>query len=126
MAARDSVEPAAAARSTRRGAVLVANVADALGGLIEQLCRERSFADTAAVRFVDADRPRQSPRTDAGPLQQAGDRTVAAGYVRIGAVVEVEQRRMGAFEDDLATARHGFVDQRLRLGNKRLQPFSMR
>src|SRR5438309_10719323 len=116
MAARDSVEPAAASRSTCRGAVLVANVADALGGLIEQLCWERSFADTAAVRLIDADRPRQSPRTDAGPLQQAGDGAVAAGPVRIGAVVAVAPRRMCGLGDALASARQGFVVQRLRLG----------
>src|SRR5437870_3794518 len=126
MAARDGVEPTTAARSTRRGAVFVADVADALGGLVEELCRERPFADAAAVRLVDADRPCQSPRTDAGALQQAGDGAMTAGHVRIGAVVEVEQRRMGAFEDDLATARHGFVDQRLRLRDKRLEPFSVR
>ena len=64
MAAGDGVEPTDAARATGRCAIFVADVADALGGLVEELRREGTLADPAAVGLVHADRARQTARPD--------------------------------------------------------------
>src|ERR1051326_3967588 len=126
MAAGDGVEPANAAGATRGCAVLVADFSDLLRGGVEQLRREWAFADAAAVCLVHADRPSEPSRTDARALQQAGDGAVGARHVGIGAVVQIEQGGMSTFEHDLAASGDCFVDQRLGLGDVRLQTFGVR
>ena len=49
IACNDSVEPAGTARTAGNGTELAACIADIVAGLIEQLGRERAFADTGGV-----------------------------------------------------------------------------
>src|SRR5690606_30999374 len=95
---RDDVHPAAAARTASGGAVLGTAVADALADLVVQLGRERAAADAGGVGLGDAQHVVDVLGADAGAGQRAADGGVGAGDVRIGAVVDVQQRALGAFE----------------------------
>ena len=94
------VEPAGAAATTGVGAELVAaldeQVADRVA--VEQLGRERAAADAGHVRLHDADDALDRAGPDAGAGAHAARDRVARRDERIRAVVEVEERRLRAFE----------------------------
>src|SRR5690606_13247377 len=94
----DDVHPAAAARTAGGGAVLGTAVADALADLVVQLGRERAAADAGGVGLGDAQHVIDVLRAHAGAGQRATDGGVGAGDVGIGAVVDVQQRALGALE----------------------------
>ena len=54
VACNNGVEPAGAARAAGNSTELAACVADVVAGLVEQLGRERAFADTGGVGLEDA------------------------------------------------------------------------
>ena len=68
--------------------------------LVVLLGRERAAADARRVGLHDADHVVDVPRRHAGAAGDADARAVAAGDERIGAVVDVEQRALGAFEQN--------------------------
>ena len=92
----DGVEPAAAARAAGGGAVLAAEVANALADVVVQLGGKRPAADARAVGLGDADHLVDPAAGHAGAAGDADARSVAAGDVRKRAVVDVEQRALGA------------------------------
>src|SRR5690606_3030335 len=94
----DDVHPAAAARAAGGGAVLGAAVADALADLVVQLGRERAAADAGGVGLGDAQHVVDVLRAHAGAGQGTANGGVGAGDVRVGAVVDVQQRALGALE----------------------------
>ena len=120
IAADDGIEPAAAARPTRRRAEFSAARPQQVAGLVRAFGRERAGADARRVGFdhpddtVDA--ARRQPAADAG----AARRGIRRGHERIGAEVDVEHRSLRALEQQaLARAvggmhhRHGVDDQGL-------------
>ena len=96
----DRVVPAAAPRPAGDRAVLVAAVAQPVAHLAGQLGRQRPLADARRVGLDDAQDAADRPRADAEPGADAADRRVRRGDVGIGAVIDVEQRALRAFEQD--------------------------
>src|SRR6185312_13420305 len=101
---RDQVDPAAAARTARAGAELVALLAQQLAHLVIEFGRERTAADAGGVGLADAQHVVDVLRTHAGAGQRAADGGVAGGDVRVGAVVDVQQRALRALVQDVAAA----------------------
>ena len=100
VAGGDRVEPAAAARAAGDGAELVAAAAQELAGRVGQLARERAAADPRGVGLEHADGAVDPRRRHAGAGAGAAGGRVGAGDVGIGAVVDVQQRPLGAFEQE--------------------------
>ena len=104
VAQRHGVEPADPARPAGDRPELVAALGDPGADLVVQLGRIRPGPDPRRVRLHDADDlvdlERPDPAAGAGA---AGDR-VRRGHVRIAAVVEVEQRALGALEQHVLAA----------------------
>jgi hypothetical protein len=98
---RDDVHPAAAPRTTRGGAEFLAALADAFANVVVQFGRERSAADARGVGLGDAEHVVDRIRADAGTGKRAAHRGVAGGDVGIGAVIDVEQGALRAFEQHL-------------------------
>ncbi len=118
----DQVEPAAATLAAGRRAELGAQVAHAFLVGAFDLGREGPLADAGHVRLGDADDRvdpvRADPDADGG---RAGD-GARRGHERIGAVVEVEQRSLGAFEEDEAPLAQRAVDEQGGVGDVGPQP----
>src|SRR5690606_25945317 len=95
------VDPAAAARAAGGGAVFLAAVAQALADFVVEFGRERAAADAGGVGLADAQHVVDRIRADAGAGERAADGGVGTGDVGIGAVVDVEQGALGAFEQHL-------------------------
>ncbi len=99
VAQRDQVHPAAAPAAAGGGAELVAALDHPLADLVVQLGREGPGADPGRVGLGDPpDLVMSVGPTPAPTHGGAGDR-VGGGDEGIGAVVEVEQGRLGALED---------------------------
>ena len=96
--ARDRVVPAAAARPAGRRAVLLAALAQPIAQLAGQLGRQRPFADARRVGLGHAEHAVDRARRHAEAGADAADRGVRRGDERIGAVIDVEQRALRAFE----------------------------
>jgi hypothetical protein len=62
---------------------------------------------------------------DAGAGASAAGRCIRRGYIRIGAVVDIEQRSLGAFEHHLFAGADLAVKQQTGVGNERPQPFTV-
>ena len=114
-----AVEPPCPAAASGDRAELLADVDERVAIDVEQLGRERSGTDTGGVGLGDPDDPidvaRPETRADAGT---AGGR-VRRGHVGVGAVVEVEERGLGTFEQHVSTRRECTVEQTDRVGDIR-------
>ena len=120
--ARDHrVVPTAAARAPRGGAVLVAHIAQALAVLVEKLRGERPLADARRVRLDDADHGVDLGGADAGARAGAARRRVGRGHERVGAVVDVEHRRLAALEEHVLARVDRLVEQERGVGHHRRQ-----
>src|SRR5690606_33310115 len=97
----DEVEPSAAARPAGRGAKLVTGLPEQLAGFVEQLGRERPVANPGAVSLYDADDAVDLSRRYAEAGAASANRRVARRNVRVRAEVDVEQRSLGAFGEDV-------------------------
>ena len=87
--------------------------------VVEQLGRKRPRPDPGRVGLHDADDLVDLERADpAAGAGAAGDR-VRRGHERVGAVVEVEQRALGALEQDVVAARERVLDEPRRVGEVR-------
>ena len=119
------VEPAAAAGAARRRAELVSLLSEPVAVGTEILARERAVSDAGAVGFGDAgdtaDLFGRKPHTGAGA---PGDR-VGAGDVGVGAVVDVEHRSLGPFEQDLFPRLQISPDHLGRIGDVGHQPVAI-
>ena len=99
------VEPAAAARPPGHRAALLADrrqvMADRSRLVDRQLGRERPAADARGVGLGDAEDVVQLVGADARAGGRVAGDAVARGDERIGAVVDVEQGALRAFEQDV-------------------------
>lgn len=110
VAGGDEVEPTAASGSAGGGAVFVAGVADAFGDRALELGGEGPRADACVVGLHDADDGVDSRGGDAGAGGYAGGGAGGGGDVGEGAVVEVEEGGVGAFEEDAFALSESFVE----------------
>ena len=122
----DRVVPAAAPRTAGDGAVLVAALAQAVAHLAGQLGRQRSFADARRVRLDHAEHASDRARRNAEAGADAADRRVRRGDVRIGAVIDVEQRALRAFEQDRLAVAHRLRQQQRDVAHHRPHPLAVR
>ena len=118
----DQVDPAAAPLAAGRRAVLVAALEHVPPDLVVELGREGPGADPGRVGLGDAPDLVDVGGPDAGAdAGGAGDR-VRGGDEGIGAVVEVEQRRLGALEDHRAAAVERLPAEPRGVGDVGLEP----
>ena len=104
LADQHRVEPAAAALAPGDGAELVAALAEPLADLVVELGRERAGADAGGVGLDDAEHEAGRRRAEAGAGRGGAGDGVGRGDERIGAVIDVEQHALRAFEQDAAAA----------------------
>ena len=100
LAHQAGVEPAAAARPPGHRAELDAALAEQPAGLVLELGRERPLAHPRGVGLGDAEHVVDRARAHAGAGRGLRRHGVRRGDERIGAVVDVEQRPLRAFEQD--------------------------
>ena len=86
------------------------------------LRRERPFADAGDVRLRDADHAVDAAGADADAGRGGRGDRVGRRHERIRAVVEVEQRRLRAFEQHELAVAERVVDVERRVGDVRAQP----
>ena len=116
------VEPAGAPPPAGVGAELAAPLDQEVADAVEQLGRERPGADAGRVRLGDADDPVDVARPDAGAGAGAAGHRVRRGHERIGAVVEVEEGGLGAFEQDVLAGLERLVHEPDGVGDVGRQP----
>ena len=118
------VEPARAAPPPCIGAVFMAaldeQVADGIA--VEELARERARTDAGRVRLHDADDALDRPRPHPGTGTHAARDRIARRHVRIGAVVEIEECGLGAFEQHPLLRVERVVDEVDRVVDHRREP----
>ena len=120
------VVPAAAARPAGRGAVLRADLAQVLTGVVVQLGRERPLADAGRVGLHDPDHPVEPGRRDARAGAGAAGGRRGRRHERVGAVVDVEQRGLAGLEQHRLAAVERLVEQQPAVHDVRRQPVGVR
>ena len=120
-AERDQVEPAAAALAPRRRAVLGPKLADARLVVALDLGREGPLPDASDVRLRHADHAVDTRRADPCAGRGGAGGRARRGDERVGAVVEVEERPLGALEEHAATVAEGAVDEERRIRDVRAE-----
>ena len=120
------VVPAAASGAAGRGAELGAVLAQLLAVVVEQLGRERALADAGGVRLDDADDAGDLGRRDARAGAGAAGRRRRRGHERVGAVVDVEQRRLAGLEQHGLVGGERLVQQQRGVGDHRAEPVDVR
>lgn len=121
----DEIEPATAAGSTGGRAVFVALLADLVTDFVVLLGGERAFSDASGVGFADAECVVDVPGADSGAEACAAGGGVAAGDIGIGAVVEVEECSLRAFEEDAVAPTDGFLEDGFGVGDERFEPLGI-
>ena len=111
VASRDGIEPATATRTTSDGAEFVPFLADVVAGFIEEFGGAGATADAGRVRLDDANHLRDETLGETRAVVNPGSGAVGTGDVREGAVVEVEQRALGSFEQKRLAFRDGVVKE---------------
>ncbi len=99
----EGVEPAAAAGPSGRDAVLAPALADELADLVlalDHLGGEGAFADARGVGADDAEHAGDALRRETQPDAGAARGRRRGGDERVGAVVNVEERGLRAFDED--------------------------
>src|SRR5690606_14871331 len=99
------VEPAAAARPSRRRAELMADARQVLADRVRELGRERPGTDARRVRLHDTEHAVERRRTDTRAAQRTADRRIRRRDERIRAEIDVEHRALRTFEQDAAARR---------------------
>ena len=84
--------------------------------------RERPFAHARRVGLGDAEHGVHRARADAEARARAADGRVRRGDVRVGPVVEIEHRALGALEQDRAPLRHRPGQRDRHVADPRPQP----
>ena len=111
VAEHDGIQPARAPTTPGGGPVLMADVHEVVAHLVEQLGGERPCSHTRHVGLGDAYDPVDIPGTDAGTGAGAAGNRVGRRHERIGAVVQVQEGRLGALHEDPASGVQLVVDQ---------------
>src|SRR5688572_8941848 len=106
----DRVEPSASPRTAGSRAELVAELPRSLAELAFHLGGQRSTTDTRRVRLHHAKHGIDGRRRDAGTDRGAPGGRVARCDVRIGAVIDVEQRSLRPLEQHRSAALHGAMN----------------
>ena len=114
------VEPAAAAVTARRGTVLVADLAEGVARLVQELRREGAVAHAGRVGLDHAPDLVQGGRTNAGAAARVARDGVARGHERVGALVHVEDSALGTLEHQALARLHGLVEHLAHVGDERL------
>ena len=90
-----------------------------------ELGRERPLPHPGRVRLDDADDPVQPGRRDAGAGAGAAGGRRGRRHERVGAVVDVEQRRLAGLEQYRLAAVEGLVEQQPGVADHRTQPLGV-
>ena len=117
MTQHHAVEPTGATAASGHRPELAADVDETIAVSIGQLGREGSGTDTGRVGLGDADDAVDVPRPEPGARARPAGGRVRRGDVRIGAMVEVEERRLGALEQEVGAVGQGVVQQADRVGD---------
>ena len=104
-------------------AEFAANAAEAVGDVALDLRWERTGADARAVRFRRTDDSIHGARPDAGSGEDAGRDRLRRRNERIGAVIDVEQRPLRAFQQNVQPALQRAADSERRIGDVRREAF---
>ena len=99
--------------------------ADGVAEVVVELGRERAGADAGGVGLGDPPDLVDVLRADAGAGAGAAGHDVGRGHERIGAVVDVEQRALGALEEDGAAAVEHVPREPRRVGDVLLDPVAV-
>src|SRR5205823_3527158 len=126
VAQRDQVEPAAAALAAGHRPVLAAELAQPFLVGTHDLGWERPLADARHVRLGDADHAVDPSRPDPRPDRRAARHRRGGGDEGIRAVIEVEQRPMGAVEEDPLSFSECAVHKERGVDDERAKPFGVR
>src|SRR5581483_6808275 len=113
----DGVEPAAAPGAPGGGAELFALAAQSVAFGAVDFGRERAAADPRRVGFRDADHLLDVLRSDARARAGAAGDRARRGHERVSAVIDVEQRPLGALEEHALAGAHFLVEQQARVGH---------
>jgi len=116
------VEPAATPLAAGDRTELAAEIAYLLLLGRRDFTRQRTFADSRHVCLGHADDRVEAIRPDPGAGCRLAGHRVGRGDERICAVVEVEERPLGALEEDELAVAQRLVDQQGRVGDVRPQP----
>ena len=108
---QDEVEPSRPAPAPGVRPVLVAELDEHVALLALDLGRERSRADPGHIGLGDAEHPVDVAGPDPRPDARAAGGGVGRGDERIGAVVDVEEGRLGALQHDVAAGVEGLVHE---------------
>ena len=113
------VEPSAAPRASGNGAELISFATKNFAGSSVALSRKRSRADARVVRLRNANDARDPGGRNAGADRGSAGRRAGRSYKRIGAMVDVEQGTLRAFEQNalalgrcVGKQRRGIADHR--------------
>jgi len=95
----------------------VADVGESLAVVVEQLGHERASTYTSRIGLGDANDTRDVTRPEARTDACATGSRVGRRHVRVGAVVQVEESRLGTFEEDVGVGGKRVVQQRHGVGD---------
>ena len=123
MARGDGIKPAAAAGAAGGGAEFAPHAVEQVGHL-RVLRRQRAFAHARGVGLDDADDAIHAMRRHPGTGAGAAGRGVGRGDERIGAVVDIEERALRAFKQNIRAVADLFVQQDDGVLHERLQVFA--
>ena len=114
-----AVKPAATTTATGGHAVLIALLGQRVAslGLIGKLGGHGARTDAGDIGLHDAQHAIDVLHADAGAGNGAAGGAVGRRHVRIGAVVDVEQRRLGALKQQVLALVDHVVEQQARLGD---------
>src|SRR5512145_117043 len=116
---RRSVEPAGAPRPAGGGAEFLSALAQVLPDVVRELGRERPAADARRIRLCNADHIVQVVRADARAGRRGAGDAVRRGDERVRAVVDVEERALRAFEEQVLSGAVRMVEGTWHVGDQR-------
>src|SRR5579875_987744 len=109
LAEHDAVEPAAASAPAGVGAVLVTALDQHVADGVQALGGKRAGPHPGDIRLGNADHLVDLARPDARPGARPTGHGVRGRDERVGAVVEIEERGLGALEQDVPAGVEGLV-----------------
>ena len=116
------VEPSDPPRTPGGAAELVAFFAQRIGEIAGELARKRARADSRRISLADAEHRFEIARPDAGAAEDCARDATRRGHVRVGAVIDVEHRAVGALEQHALAGVDRLADERAGVAQIREQP----
>src|SRR5579871_1933807 len=111
------IEPAAAARTSSDGSILVAGLANLLSVGIVELRRKRTAANASDVCLRDADHSVDAGRGDSGAGTSTTGRSARRGNKGVGAMINIEHAPLGALKQHLVSGSHRRMQQLSRIAD---------